>query len=209
LPEAEGAVIPGVPSLSMETKAITRQVIECLINTYHVDRDTVVDSIQVSVEEVKSDPKADHEEDKPAQDPDDSSEQSDKGKLIAEILGNSGESNDSDVEKDPKDDAPKESTQERIHKRKGSQQFISLCDDICKMAPKYRERKLQGVFCSKSYVFSIDSGCGLSSTLELFSKLLKEEGIFKAKKTIEVTTSNLYSKTFKLYKKNIESYGSC
>ena len=36
-----------------------------------------------------------------------------------------------------------------------------------------------------------------------------EEQMRSKKKTIEVTTSNLYSKTFKLYKKNIESYGSC
>ena len=36
-----------------------------------------------------------------------------------------------------------------------------------------------------------------------------EEQMQSEKKTIEVTTSNLYSKTFVLFKKNIEAYGRC
>jgi len=36
-----------------------------------------------------------------------------------------------------------------------------------------------------------------------------EEQMQSNKKTIEVTTSNLYSKTFVLFKKNIEVYGKC
>lgn len=36
-----------------------------------------------------------------------------------------------------------------------------------------------------------------------------KEQMRKKKDTIEVTTSNLYSKTFTLLKRNIESYGKC
>ena len=36
-----------------------------------------------------------------------------------------------------------------------------------------------------------------------------EEQMQSNKKTIEVTTSNLYSKTVVLFKKNIEVYGKC
>ena len=36
-----------------------------------------------------------------------------------------------------------------------------------------------------------------------------EEQMQSEKKTIEVTTSNLYSKTFVLFKKNIKAYGRC
>ena len=36
-----------------------------------------------------------------------------------------------------------------------------------------------------------------------------KEQMRKKKATIEVTTSNLYSKTFTVLKRNIESYGKC
>lgn len=81
---------------------------------------------------------------------------------------------------------PKPSALEIIRRRKGSGQFIALCEDIHTLAPKYRERNLQSVFFSASYVFSIDSGCGLTSTLELFLKLLEEEQLCKLKRTLEI-----------------------
>ena len=81
---------------------------------------------------------------------------------------------------------PKPAALEIIRRRKGSRQFIDLCEDIHMLAPKYRERSLQNVFFSASYIFSIDSGCGLTSTLELFRKLLEEEQLCNLKRTLEI-----------------------
>ena len=44
----------------------------------------------------------------------------------------------------------------------------------------------------------------LANTVDDLEEQMKSE-----KKTIEVTTSHLYSKTFVLFKKNIEAYGRC
>ena len=53
-------------------------------------------------------------------------------------------------------------------------------------------------------IYSIGKKMYLSNTVDDLEEQMKSE-----KKTIEVTTSHLYSKTFVLFKKNIEAYGRC
>ena len=73
------------------------------------------------------------------------------------------------------------SAMDRIRRLQGSAQFIALCEQVQKMAPLLCSRSLQSVFTSNSYLFSIDTGCGHSTTLKLFAQLLTEQSLFVTK----------------------------
>ena len=77
--------------------------------------------------------------------------------------------------------APKVSAMEAIRKLQGADSFIALCEELKRMAPVVREKSLQSVISSISYIISIDPGCGYSTMLEHFGKLLQEEGLFDIK----------------------------
>ena len=66
---------------------------------------------------------------------------------------------------------------EEIRQLQGAREFIALCEQIVRMAPVLREKQLQSVLTSISYVFSIDRGCGHSTMLTMLSKLLTEQNI--------------------------------
>lgn len=70
---------------------------------------------------------------------------------------------------------------DRIRKLQGASQFISLCEQIQKIAPLLCSRNLQTVFTTNSYIFSIDTGCGHSTALKLFAQLLTEVSLFPTK----------------------------
>lgn len=70
---------------------------------------------------------------------------------------------------------------EAIRQLQGADSFIALCEDLKRMAPVVCEKSLQSVVTSINYIFSIDPGCGYSTMLEHFGKLLAEEGLYPIK----------------------------
>lgn len=65
----------------------------------------------------------------------------------------------------------------RIRSLKGADQFIALCEEIHTAAPLLRERKLEDVFRSRSYLFSIDIGSGVGRSVSEFTELAVSEGL--------------------------------
>ena len=82
---------------------------------------------------------------------------------------------------EPAPAVPQVSVMEKIRKLQGASQFIALCEQIRKMAPLLCQRNLQAVFTSASYLFSIDTGCGHSTALNLLAQLLTEVSLFVTK----------------------------
>ncbi len=74
------------------------------------------------------------------------------------------------------------SVMEQVHMLHGAGQFVALCDNIHAMAPVLRQRKLESVCASLSYLFSIDDGCGHTTAVELLSQLLTQEALFQGKR---------------------------
>ncbi len=70
---------------------------------------------------------------------------------------------------------------DRIHELKGAKQMIELCDQICAMAPLVKSHKIPRVLIRRNYLFAIDSGCGLSTSLKLFAELLQQLELFPVK----------------------------
>lgn len=64
---------------------------------------------------------------------------------------------------------------EAVRKMKGSDEFVSLCDELIRMAPGLRERGISGILQSRAYLFSIDSGSGVSTAAALLSRVYCEE----------------------------------
>lgn len=76
---------------------------------------------------------------------------------------------------------PKNPAIDQIHELKGAGQLIALCDRIKSMAPLLKNHQIPGILVRRNYLFAIDSGCGLSTSLNLFAQLLGEEGLFPVK----------------------------
>lgn len=60
----------------------------------------------------------------------------------------------------------------------GAEELQSLCSQIQNMAPLLQARNLGHILTGRSYLFSIDDGCGLTTSLELLQKLFRETGLF-------------------------------
>ncbi len=67
-----------------------------------------------------------------------------------------------------------------VSRVRGADQFISLCNEIHRMAPLIRQRGLQYMLGSRSYLFSIDKGWGLNSSVNLLTALMQTERLFNA-----------------------------
>ena len=69
----------------------------------------------------------------------------------------------------------------------GATEFRKLADEIIRIAPEIIEKKSYGVFLNQSYLFSIGDGCGLTTYLQLFARLISALGLKKmhAKAVIE------------------------
>ncbi len=59
----------------------------------------------------------------------------------------------------------------------GAAEFKSLANEIVKIAPQIKEKKTFDILKSRSYLFSIDDGCGLSYYLSLMAKLYNAVGV--------------------------------
>ena len=55
----------------------------------------------------------------------------------------------------------------------GAREFIALCRRIHKVAPMLKNRRLPHILLGRSYLFSIDDGYGLSTTLQKMAKLFE------------------------------------
>lgn len=60
----------------------------------------------------------------------------------------------------------------------GAEEFKALAEEIVSIAPQIIKYSTQNVFARQSYLFSINDGCGLSTYVSLFAKLVDELGIF-------------------------------
>ena len=74
---------------------------------------------------------------------------------------------------------------DEIRKIHGAEEFISLCEEIHGVAPRLLRRQASQVFISRSYLISCESCEVLSLSLNLFSRFLKEEGLFEAVRVVE------------------------
>ena len=92
------------------------------------------------------------------------------------------ETQDPDAQDEAKTAVPAaEEILERIRGLKGASQFIALCEEIHAAAPLLRANKLEDVFQSRSYLFSIDLGNGVGrSVSELTDLMISEELIPRA-----------------------------
>jgi len=73
-------------------------------------------------------------------------------------------------------------------KLRGADQFIALCNEIHRMAPILRQRKISKVLTSRSYLFSVDTGYGLNSSVNLLTALMVQEHLFNASDIAVSTT---------------------
>jgi len=81
------------------------------------------------------------------------------------------------VESEKPAEAPQPTILDRINERVGSKSFKALCQEIHLRAPLIRKNKTQQFFLSEAYLVAADSGCGFNSAMDLFGRLLVEEGI--------------------------------
>jgi SpoVK/Ycf46/Vps4 family AAA+-type ATPase len=70
---------------------------------------------------------------------------------------------------------------EQIHALKGAHQFLALCDQISNMAPLLKKNNLAQVLVRRNYLFAIDPGCGLTTSVKLLAELLRELELFPCK----------------------------
>lgn len=77
---------------------------------------------------------------------------------------------------------PQTSVMDEIRGLHGAEQFIALCEGIRKTAPVFRQRNLQPICTSICYLFSMDKGCGYTTSLQLLSKLMQEEALLSVKR---------------------------
>ncbi len=71
-----------------------------------------------------------------------------------------------------------ESLKARIDALVGAEEFKSLCEEIISIAPQVKQYSTESVFASRSYLFSIEDGCGLSTYVCLLASLLTELELF-------------------------------
>ena len=66
-----------------------------------------------------------------------------------------------------------------ISKLVGVGEFKTLCAEIAVLTSEIKRKNTYEVFASQSYIFSIGDGCGLSTYLDLFGKLINKSGLLK------------------------------
>lgn len=80
-------------------------------------------------------------------------------------------------------------TIKKIDELVGADEFKALANEIVKVAEGIKLHKLHDIFVGRAYVVSVDSGCGLTSCLELFADLANELRLFSSfqkEKVVEI-----------------------
>ena len=78
-------------------------------------------------------------------------------------------------ESSDREETPKESAAERIEALIGADSFKQVAREIVAIAPQVKKNGTFDVLTYQSYLFSINDGYGLSTYLQLFSELLREQ----------------------------------
>lgn len=60
----------------------------------------------------------------------------------------------------------------------GAEEFKELAEELMAVAPQIERFSIKDVFMAQNYLFALNEGCGLSTYLRIFSKLLSELGLF-------------------------------
>ncbi|MBO5221336.1 MAG: AAA family ATPase [Clostridia bacterium] len=80
------------------------------------------------------------------------------------------------------------SVEERIDHLIAAEQFKQLAKEIIAVAPSVVAHRTYGAFVMRSYLFSVNSGCGYSTYLRLLADLIQAHGLFRfdpARKVVE------------------------
>ncbi len=72
-----------------------------------------------------------------------------------------------------------QSATDRIENLVGSEEFKELAREIDSISAQIKKHRTFSVFANRSYLFSINDGCGLSTYLELLRDLMTECGVFR------------------------------
>lgn len=89
----------------------------------------------------------------------------------------------------PKEEAPapekkkpaaeKAGALDAIQRLVGAEEFKALAQELCTVAPRITQAKLQRTFSFQHYLFAISDGCGLTTALERLADLVEELGLLR------------------------------
>ncbi|MBR2480910.1 MAG: AAA family ATPase, partial [Clostridia bacterium] len=88
----------------------------------------------------------------------------------------------------------------------GASEFKALCKEIITIAPQIKENKNFDTFLSRSYLFSINSGYGLTTTLNALAKLIDSCGLATFAKRRLVIETNVENALDKLDLLDVDEY---
>ncbi len=88
------------------------------------------------------------------------------------------------------------SPEERIENLIGAEQFKALSKEIAVIAPAIIAHRTYNAFSFRSYLFSVDEGCGYSTCLSLFAELIEKHGLFRFEPARRVVEEKLFSPSF-------------
>lgn len=114
---------------------------------------------------------------------------SDYAELLRRLRGITGGSAESEETKSDDAGANKSNVEEilsEIDRLPGSREFKALCYELAEVAPVMCKSGTTDAFSARSYMFSINDGCGLEDDLELFGELIDACGIKKMSKRVVV-----------------------
>ncbi len=83
--------------------------------------------------------------------------------------------------------------EERIDSLIGAEQFKALSREIVSIAPAVIAHRTYSAFSFRSYLFSINDGCGYSTCLSLFADLIEKHGLFRFSESHRVVEEKLLS----------------
>lgn len=100
----------------------------------------------------------------------------------------------------------KPSAIQRIDERIGVDEFKAFCHQIKNRSAVTIRNNTQKLFFQQAYLFSIDNGCGVLSSIKLLSELLCEVGLFESASSSETfILPDSYSEDFSLKVKSVEA----
>lgn len=78
-----------------------------------------------------------------------------------------------------------ETLQEKLDKLVGAEEMKALCSDLKRIAPSLLAHNAAEIVRRRSYLFSVDPGCGYHTSLNLLSRTLRESGLMPDLDNIE------------------------
>ncbi len=88
------------------------------------------------------------------------------------------------------------SPEERIETLIGAEHFKVLAKEIVAIAPAIVAHRTYNAFSFRSYLFSVNDGCGYSTCLSLFAELIEKHGLFHFEPARRVVEEKLLPPTF-------------